>query len=190
MDAPSRRWVLASGLGGAALLACGGVVGTLSTGYALAPGDAAIGLTAQQLAVVRAIVEALLPRDGDLPDGISLGVHQRIDQEVWAAPEAIGDDLRSAISVLEYAPLVYRFGGRLTRLDPPTRLAALGHLRERGPTPLVQAVVALKQMCALFYWSRPEVWPAIGYDGPWVPEKPPASAVRYEELLKAARGAA
>jgi gluconate 2-dehydrogenase subunit 3-like protein len=186
----TRRRVLSFGLGGAVLLACGGALGSLSTGYALAPGDAAIGLTVQQLAIVRALVEALFPADGDLPAGLDLGLHQRIDREVWASSDVLRSDLRSAVSLLEYAPLLYGFGHRFTRLDPPAREAAVRALLDRGPKPVVQAVVALKQLCSLLYYAHPSTWPAVGYDGPWVPEKPPESTLRYEQLLEAARGSA
>jgi hypothetical protein len=53
---------------------------------------------------------------------------------------------------------------------------------------LAQVSGAFKQMVLLLYYADPRVWPAIGYDGPWVKEaKPPASAVAYARLVEAAR---
>jgi hypothetical protein len=185
----TRRMAL-FGLGGTAVLACGGGLSWFRLGYSLPPGDVPIGLTTKQLCVVRAIVEALLPADGDLPDGISLGVHQRIDEEVWAAATGTGEDLRSAISLIEHLPPMYGFPGRFTRLSLEDRFAYYQQLLLARPGPVVQSAVAIKQLCSMFYWSHPKTWPSIGYDGPWIQaEVPPPSAVRYGELLAQARGA-
>lgn len=182
----SRRAAL-FGVGGAAVLGCGGLLSWVRLGYAVPPGDVPIGLTTKQLAIVRAIVDTLLPADGDLPSGIALGVHQRIDEEVWAASDPIRDDLRAAITVVEHLPPAYGFWGRFTRLDPAAREAYYRALLQGRPGPIVAAAVALKQMCGLYYYAHPSTWPAIGYDGPWVPvAAPPPSAERYRELLAAA----
>lgn len=182
------RRVALFGIGGAVLLTCGGGLARISTGYTLAPGDAAIGLTVKELAIVRAIVETLCPADGDLPSGIEIGVHQRIDEEVWASSKAMAADLRSAISWMEHLPLVHGWGGRFTHLSPADREACFRDLLLAGPGPIVQAATGLKQLCLLFYYARPETWPAIGYDGPWVATpKPPASSLRYAELLQETR---
>jgi hypothetical protein len=186
----TRRRLLTFGLGGAVLLACGGGLGWVTAGYRVDPGDVPIGLSIKELAVVRAIVEALLPADGDLPGGLALGVHQRIDEEVWAAPDPVRSDLKSAIVLIEHLPPLLGFPGRFSRLAPDEREACLRAMLLAGPTPVVQAAVALKQMCSLFYYSRAETWGALGYDGPWVPEKPPESAVRYRERVQAARESA
>lgn len=186
----SRRRLLAFGAGGAALLACGGGLSWLSLGYRVADGDVPVATTVKELAIVRAIVEALLPEDGDLPSGLALGVHQRIDEELWAMPPHLREDLKSALQLLEHLPPVFGFPGRLTRLSPADRERAFVAFLRAGPTPIVQAATALKQMCHLFYFARDEAWAGIGYDGPWIATpKPPPSALRYAEALAAARGA-
>jgi hypothetical protein len=178
------------GLGGAAVLGCGGALSWLTLGYHLAPGDVPIGLDAKHLAIVRAIVETLAPADGDLPSGVSLGVHQRIDEELWSVPDEVREDLRAAIALIEHLPPLFGSWGRFTRLPRAEREAYYERLLQAGPRPVVQAAVALKQMCTFFYYNCPETWAAIGYDGPWVQTaKPPASSERYAELLAAARGA-
>ena len=137
---------------------------------------------------MRAIVEALLPEDGDLPSGVALGVHQRIDEEVWAAPDALRADLKAGIALIEHTPPLFGFWGRFSRLSRDRREACFATLLARGPRPLRSAAVGLKQLCSLFYYARPETWGAIGYDGPWVDTpRPPASAIRYQALLQAAR---
>lgn len=187
METFTRRRV-AFGLGGALVLACGGGLARLGSGYALGEGDVPIGLTRKQLAIVRAVVDTLLPADGDLPAGTAVGVHQRIDEEVWAADDGLRSDLRAAITLVEHVPPVFGFLGRFTTLDPEERLRCFTALLRARPGPLVAAAVALRQMCTLFYYCAPETWPAIGYDGPWVATpRPPDSALRYRELLAVAR---
>jgi hypothetical protein len=185
---PTRRRLLAFGVAGTAALTCGGGLGWLTLGYDLDAGDVPIALSTKELAVVRAIVDALLPADGDLPSGLSLGVHQRIDEEVWAADDALRADLAASLHLLEHGPVLLGFPGRLTGLSAEQRLDVLERALRSGPTPVVQAVLGLKQMCHLFYFTHPATWDAIGYDGPWIsPAKPPPSAVAYQRLLAAAR---
>jgi hypothetical protein len=183
-----RRRTVLFGLGGALLLAGGGAAVALSSGYAVAPGDVPIATTAKELAIVRAIVEGVLPADGDLPAGVDLGVVQRIDEELWSMPPHLREDLKSALSVLEYWPLLTGWGRRLTRLAPADRAAVLEAAMAKGPRPVAQAASALKQMCHLFYYASDATWAGIGYDGPWVKTpKPPPSSVAYRALVDAAR---
>lgn len=179
----TRRRFLAWGLGGTALLAAGGALGWVTLGYRLPEGDVAIGLSVKELVIVRAIVDALLPEDGDLPAGLDVGVHQRIDEEVWAAEDALQTDLRAALHLLEHLPPLYGYPGRFTSLDRASREAVFRRYFS-GPGPVVQAASALKQLCQIFYWSNDPTWSAIGYDGPWIrTPRPPDSALRYAQLL-------
>ncbi len=50
---------------------------------------------------------------------------------------------------------------------------------ESSPSALIRTgFSALKQLTALGYWSNPQTWPAIGYDGPRVPSRTQLSATR------------
>lgn len=183
----SRRVVL-FGVGGALLLSCGGGLAWLNAGYHLPEGDVPLGLSRKDLAIVRAIVETLCPADGDLPSGLAIGVHQRIDEEVWSQSAVLRKDLVAAIELIEHLPPVYGYFGRFSGLSQADREAYFRALLLSGPTPVVQAAIALKQLCLLFYYTRSETWSAIGYDGPWVQTaKPPESSLRYAELLREAQ---
>jgi hypothetical protein len=185
-----RRRTVLFGLGGALLLAGGATAVRLTTGYGLPGGEVPIATTAKELAIVRAIVEALLPADGDLPAGVDVGVPQRIDEELWSMSPELREDLRSAISALEYWPVLSGRGSRLSTLPPAARAEVLDALAVGGPRPVAQAAGALKQMCHLFYYASPETWAALGYDGPWVTTpRPPPSSLAYRALLDARRRA-
>lgn len=182
----TRRRLLTAGLGGGALLLAGSGLRWFSSGYALLAGEAAVGLSIKELCVVRSLVEMFFPASGALPSGVALGVHQRIDEEVWAQPPAMREDLRDALQLIEHAPPLFGLPGRMSGLDVAGRERAFQRLLDSDRDVVVQAAVALKQMAHLFYYGRPEVWKAIGYDGPWVAQPvPPASSVRYQELLRA-----
>jgi hypothetical protein len=180
----SRRRMLLTAAAGISATAVVGGGAWVSVGYVLRPGEAAIGLSVKQLVVARAIVEALVPADGDLPGGVELGVHQRIDEEVWSASDVLAADLRAAIELLEHLPVLYGFAGRLSSLAVDQRIACLEAYLRSSATPIVQAAQALKQLCMVFYFTRSGTWQAIGYDGPWVKEPvPPASSLHYAALL-------
>lgn len=182
-----RRRLLAFGLTGTALLAVGGGLSWLTLGYRLAPGDAAIALSVKELAVVRAIVATLLP-GGEAPDGLALGVHQRIDEEVWSAPDGVRADLKAALHLLEHLPPMLGFAGRFSSLDAASREACFARWLTHEQTVIVQAAVGLKQMAMLFAYTRDPTWEAIGYDGPLVQHvRPSPTSLAYAELLASRR---
>lgn len=186
--ATTRRRFLAAGLGGAALLGTGGLLGWVKLGYSLPPGEVALALSIKEMAIVRALVEALLPASDGLPSGLELGVHQRIDEELWSQPDAVRSDLKAALQLIEHGPPLFGSFGRMTSLSPEERVRVFEQMLTSGVDVVVQAGVAFKQLCQIFYFTRPEVWPHIGYDGPWMlTPKPPASSLRYAELLEEAR---
>jgi hypothetical protein len=184
----TRRRFLAIGAGGAALLGVGGTLRWVAGGYRLPAGELGLVLSTKEMVVVRALIEVLVPGGDGLPSGLELGVAQRIDEELWAQPDAVRADLRAALHLLEHAPPLFGFFGRLSSLGPEKRLRAFERMREHGPDVVVQAAAALKQLAQLHYYGHPAVWSQIGYDGPWVREaRPPESHIRYLELLDAAR---
>lgn len=185
-----RRW-MAFGLGGAALLSAGSLLRWVAGGYALPAEVRSLALSVKERVIVRALVEALLPAEGSWPAGLALGVDQRIDEEVWAQPAATGDDLKAALQLLEHAPPLVGTFGRFSALEPAARLDVLAALAASDTDVVVQAVVSFKQLAHLAYYGHPQVWPLLGYDGPWQPvEKPPASSVRYAQLLAQSGGPA
>ncbi len=185
----SRRRLLQVGAAGALLV---GAAGAISLGgYRLPPGEVALGLSPKGWCVARAITEALLPEDDGLPSGVSLGVHQRLDEEAWASPPQVRDDIESALGLLEHAPILTGRLRRLSRLPVDERLLCFDALCRQRRRLVLAAAVSTKQMLHLFYYAHPATWAATGYQGPFVPEpRPPASSQRYQELLDAARARA
>lgn len=174
-------------MGAGALALAGGAFRWFAVGYAaqLTADEVPIGLSTKELAIAKAVVETLLPADGDFPSGVSLGVHQRIDEEAWASPEATQNDLKNGLELLEHATVAYGYGARFTSLGQADREAYLAALLDGKSTVLRQVSFGIKQMAHLFYYAHPEVWKVIGYEGPFVGDAvPPDSHVVYGSLLK------
>jgi hypothetical protein len=180
----SRRRLFQLGLGGSAVLAAGGGLRWFALGYSVPAGERVISLGTKELAIARALVETLLPADGELPSGVSVGVHLRFDEEAWAASQAFRDDLFAALGVLEHCPPRFGRWARFTGLDVRAREDVFRAMIASEHDVLAKVAFALKQMVHAFYYAREETWAETGYDGTWIADaKPPASAVRYRELL-------
>jgi hypothetical protein len=187
----TRRRLLAAGAASTGLLLMGGGLRFFALGYALRPGEVALGMSVKELCVVRSIVDALLPAAAQMPSGVDLGVHQRIDEELWAQPAATRADLRAAIQLIEHSPPAFGAFGRLSRLDREARARVYAKLVAGDVDVVVQAAAALKQLAHIFYYGDPRTWAGIGYDGPLVrTPKPPPSALGYARLRDAVLGVA
>lgn len=186
----SRRRLLQVGAAGALAI---GVAGSLSWlgRYPLRPGEAAIGLTEKGLSVARALTEALFPAEDGFPSGISLGVHQRLDEEAWASSALIREDIEGALGLIEHAPPLAGYFSRFTRLSLADRTACMDQLCRDRRRLVVAAASSIKQMLHLFYYAHPATWAGMAYAGPFVPDpRPHETSLRYAELLaRATQGA-
>jgi hypothetical protein len=180
----TRRTLLLGGFGAGVFVAAASGWAWLSVGYTLPPATVAIALSEKELAVVAALAQALVPGEDGMPNGLALGVPQRVDEEVWAASPAIQADLKAALLLLEHAPLLVGFASRFTHLDVEGQRACLRAMLASDKEVLVVAATALKQMIHLFTYASDGAWPAIGYDGPRVGRAAPESARAYAALLK------
>jgi hypothetical protein len=184
-----RRRLLKGGLGGALLLAGGGLLGwrIFERGYGpfITSGEVPIALSVKEFAIVKALVRAILPAEAGFPSGESLGVPQRIDEEVWAAAPALRSDLKAGVQILEHATALHGFPSRFTRLPAADQRVYLEKLLAGSNNTLCLIALALKEMAHLFYYGNEAVWRHIGYDGPLVKTAvPPDSTVAYKALLR------
>lgn len=186
----SRRQFVQLGLGGAlALGLSGALLRWVRAGYRLQPGEVAIALSDKQLSVARALVDALAPGDDGMPSGVELGLHQQIDEQVWAADPHMTGDLRAALELIEHVPPLFGHLGRLTSLDREARQDVIESMLCSQRDLFVQVAFGFKQLVQMLYYANDAVWPHIGYDGPWQPKPvPPDSSLRYAALLRQARG--
>lgn len=188
---PNRRLFLKLGLGSAALLAVsGGVLGIFHLGYdtQLSREEIPIALSVKEFAIVKALVRAMLPTEDAFPDGVVLGIPQRIDEEFYVADSSVRSDLAAGLQLLEHASLLCGYRSRFTALAMSMQREYLHQLLAGRNATLRQVVLAIKQVMHLFYYSHPSVWGRIGYDGPFIKEPVyPDSHVVYQDLLRKRR---
>lgn len=188
-DAPRitrRRWLKLGVAGGAVLAAGGGVAALFSWGYEskLGATDRPIALSAKELAVARALVEALLPGGGALPPGLDLGVQQRVDEEVWASEPHVARQIKQALQALEHLPVAFGHAARFTSLTPAERERVFGAMLRSDRDTVRQIALSFRQLLHVLYYGHERTWAAMRYDGPLgLPAKPPASHLAYARLL-------
>lgn len=81
-------------------------------------------------------------------------------------PEETGDILQFILPIFDHAAVVIHWNGR--PFHSLQRSAAIRYCQswEQGYMWQVKIMKALKSMIFTAYWSLPETWPAIGYQGP------------------------
>ena len=187
----NRRQLIKLSLGGAAVVAAaGGVLRVFSGGYRslLMAGEVPIALSVKEWVVLKAAVAAMLPAEDGFPAGLSLGVPQKIDEEVWAADPGIRDDFKNGLQVLEHATLGFGHFQRFSALEGAARREYLERMMNSDNGVLRQVAFAVKELVHLVYYAQPEVWAVMGYDGPFVKQAvPPASHLAYAEVLRGRR---
>lgn len=163
-----RRFLGALAAAGGALLGAG--VG-LRILRGLAP--AVTGLRAiddGEYRTIARLAEALLPRGGPFPEGAEdFDLARRFDDFLADEPPWNQSDLRTAILLLEYGPVVIERRARtFSHLPPEERLAHFQRWRESDRLELRQASLALAKFLSLVFYDRPRVWTALRYPGPLV----------------------
>jgi hypothetical protein len=125
--------------------------------------------------VLGAVADTVVPRGGAFALGAAdVGLAARIDGFLAEQDPELAGGVRGALWLLEYgAPLLAGRLARFSRLDADARSEVFGALPRRFG--LARRVfTGLRQLCLFSFYSLPESWPALGYEGPWV--RPAATA--------------
>lgn len=89
-------------------------------------------------------------------------------------PGVVGQ-LSIALRLFEYGPIVFDFTlSRFSRMSPEQKDASLECWMRSRLAIRRQAFLALRNLAMLGYWSQPETWPLIGYQGPLLAARSPA----------------
>jgi hypothetical protein len=183
----SRRAFLKGVLGSAAVLGTGAAVQGCSGGGTGADGRPLLYLDESEAGILAALGEAVIPTQAGFPTLGEAEVIRRIDEELSFVDEAIQSELRAAIGVLQWTPLLYGRFSRYSRLDLEGRREILTRMMKSG-SEIMRAVSAnLKLLIHFFYFAHPAAWPAIGYDGPFSKLPPIASEQRQWYAQKTGR---
>ena len=157
-----RRFLALGTMGGALALLLGG------SGWV-----AKTTSTKREIEIFDALSDALFwvqDQDSDghafpQPSSFDAGLH--VWKQMQSFPAAVRWQVRGLIRLIEHAPIPTT-GSRLSKLPHPEAVSWLQNWSaSRLVTPRLM-VQALKQLCAMGTFSRPETWNAIGYDGPTI----------------------
>jgi hypothetical protein len=116
------------------------------------------------------------------PTAAETRVARRIDRELSFADERLVAQVRAALWVLEWGPLVELRLRRFTRLEPQAQDEFLQGCLGSSWRLQRDAFLGLRFLCLFFHYTDDRTWPSIGYGGPWVPRKLPEAANAIEVL--------
>jgi len=162
-----RRFLKVSLVAGGAVLGVGG--GGLLALRGRAPKvDGLRVLDAHEYRTLQNLVEVMLPRTDAIPvDAASMDLPRAFDAFLADEPEHNVDDLRKALVLIEFGPLV--FDKKLTtfsRLDLEERSAHWKGWALSDNLLRRQVSIAMRKFFNLVYFDHERVWPHIGYPGP------------------------
>lgn len=121
-----------------------------------------------QVGVLERAIRRLCHYDGaDLPDPIHCDAIEATLDFAGTLPHGRRRQLSDVLCVLEALPLVVAPNGERTRFTQLSNRAADELLETLATASIPQAraiFTALKSICMMGYWTRPETWDAIDYE--------------------------
>lgn len=116
------------------------------------------------------LARALFPDGGAFPAGASdIDLARAFDEFLAGEPEWNQRDLKNALLLLEYGPVVdERRLITFSHLTERERLAFFQKWREGESLTRRQIATAFHRFLCLVFYDRPEVWPALEYEGPLI----------------------
>lgn len=136
-------------------------------------------LTPREASIFACLVDTVVAPAPPLPPVAATDAVQAFDAWLARAPRPNRTALRALLYAIEVAPRLTGFGGRLRRLNAPSRLAFFERL-ERAPSGAARSVAeVLRSTAASSYYGDAGVMRALGYDA--------AERVARGQELRAAR---
>jgi hypothetical protein len=170
----SRRVFLRRSLHAAGALALlpGLGVGCAPDDVARAPADLRV-LDPDVWALLGVVADTFIPRGGAFELGArDVDLATRIDSFLAGESAGVLRGLSAALLLIEWgSPLVSGRVARFSRLGPDERAACIDALCHSRIGLLRDVYAGLKQLCFFTFYAIDAVWPAVGYDGPWVDRK-------------------
>ncbi|HLY37466.1 MAG TPA: hypothetical protein VKU61_05485 [Candidatus Binatia bacterium] len=116
-------------------------------------------------ALLRAVLDALVPRGGAFPTGAADTDVDAALARYFASLHPLGPaGLRALLLAIEYGAVVFEHTRPFSRLDADGRERALAAWETSRLAPRRQLIASLKLIALMHFYERPDVWPAIGYD--------------------------
>ena len=161
----SRRRVLQASLGAVTLVLGGGVGGLLALRGCAPHVDGLRCLSDQEYRTLGAAATALFPEGGAFPVGAAqFDLARAFDGFLADEDDDRRTDLKRALMLLEYGPVVYeRRAVTFSHLPAEERVAHFERWQTSDDLVRRQVALALRKFLSVVFYDRPEVWPHIGY---------------------------
>ena len=166
---PSRRSLLKLGLGGATVLAVGGVGLSLRDPVSVPAPSWLQVFSEREYSICAAIADTMCPGGGGLPSALALDVPAKLDRLLASTHPGIGKEIRQVLHLFENPVASLLFDQRLTpfsHLDALGRAEALERWRSSGLLVRRQAYKGLHGLINAAYWGDPRTHAHTGYPGP------------------------
>lgn len=167
---PTRRRLLQVGLGGAALLAIGGLGLTLwRPGGNRTPPTTLLALDGNSWLVLAAVASRVAPGIEGFPSADEIGVASKVDALLHGTHPATVAEIRRLLGLLENPVGGLLLDGRIgsfTGASPEDQDAILRGWRDSEVGIKRAGYKALAGLCASAYFADPRVYPHLGYPGP------------------------
>ena len=164
-----RRTVLKVGLGGAVVLALGGIGLSLRSTVMREPREELRVLDAKQFSILAAIADRIAPRNRPFPSAFDVYVPEKVDALLHAMHPADAAEVQQALNLMENAAAGLLLEGRtstFTASDEDAQDEILNSWKTSNMQAKRMAFKALNALCSSAYYSSPEVYEAVGYPGP------------------------
>lgn len=165
----SRRSILRFGLGGAALLALGGVGLSLQPTRMRTPRRKLQVLDETTYSILAAIADRISPAGDGFPASTELEVPEKIDALLARSHPAVGAEVKSVLQLIENGAAGLLFDGHprpFTARTPAEQDATLQAWRSSRLHLRRTAFKAVHGLCTAAYFASPEVYARVGYPGP------------------------
>lgn len=162
-----RRFLKVSLVAGGAVLGLGG--GGLLALRGRAPEVEGLRvLDAHEYRTLQSLVEVMLPKTEAIPiDPASMDLPRAFDAFLAGEPEHNVDDLKKALVLIEFGPLVFdKQLATFSRLGVEDRSAHWNAWAVSDTLLRRQVSIAMRKFFNLVYFDHESVWPHIGYPGP------------------------
>lgn len=165
----SRRHLLQAGLGGAGLLAVGGIGLSLQSSVLRQPASPLQVFDILEYSVMTAVADRICPEGDGFPGASDLDVAAGIDAFVAGLHPNAGAELKSLLRLLENAVVGLLFDGRgrpftastTEEQDATLRSWQHSHIQLRR-----SGLKVLRGLTSSVYYSDPLVYSNVGYPGP------------------------
>jgi hypothetical protein len=163
-----RRQLLLYALAGTAGAGLAGALGVGALSGSAPKVKGLIALSQREYLTISRLAEALFPEGGPFPAGArALDLGRLFDGYLATEPRWIAQDLKRALQLLEFGPLL--FERRLVAFSSLPEAERLAHFERWGQSQSLlrrQVAVALRRFLALCFYDSEAAWAGIGYEGP------------------------